>query len=125
MKKIIIISVVSILISSSVFASPFIQHCSNTGSSGVSFSFEGCINNNFREIDREFGYMLHLRFCDNIGDHVSSIFINCINDNFREIDREFNYTLYLSHCYNFGDNLSYSFENCVNRNFRDIFQEID
>lgn len=100
----------------------FIQQCHNSGATQfnpVSFSFQSCINRNFREIE----YYLDTRFffqqCHNFGTGVSFAYINCINRNFSEARRAVGGPIFLPRCSNFrSDMLEWQFMSCVNQNFR-------
>lgn len=96
----------------------FLSSCYNSGS-GVSYSFSGCVNRNFSQIQFDLGGFYS--YCSNIGDEVSFTFLSCIQRNFQTAESEANGNLYLSYCSNFDrTTLSFSYVSCVNRNFSEI-----
>ena len=120
-----LLAVLSLTILSSQAHAIYLSHCHNFTSShqAVSYSYESCVNRNFREIEREFDNKVYLSHCMNFGDKVSYSFTSCINRNFRTVEIEMNNLL--SHCTNFNDEeLSYSFQSCVNRNYREVELDI-
>lgn len=119
MKKLLLI--ISILYSQFSFA--YLQYCSNFGD-GVSYSYQSCVNSNFRTIEREFAdENLFLQYCTNFGDEVQFAFITCIQSNFRAIDRVIDQAL--MYCSNFDrTRLGYSFVSCSNGNFSTIERAI-
>lgn len=100
----------------------FMQSCFNnaTGNDAVSYSYEACLNHNFREIERELPEF-YGQHCSNFPrDRVNYFFTSCINSNFRSADRLLQGAFLMS-CTNYNsDRLGYGFESCVNRNFREI-----
>lgn len=82
----------------------------------VSFSYQACINNNFREAGRELG--IFPSYCANFGDTVNYSYLSCINNNFQDASRKLG--AYYSSCYNYGDDLDQGFISCVNSNFRNL-----
>lgn len=111
---------------SSVYAS--VTTCYNYPSAQrpVSFSYETCLNKNFRDLAERLDYANYMRRCSNYsGRRVSYGFTACINNNFRELASEFD-DLYLSSCYNSGtDELSYGFKSCVRRNIEILDRGIE
>lgn len=100
----------------------FLSYCTHFGS-GVSYSFQSCINSNFQTIQRELGGFFS--YCMNIGDDVSYSFVSCVNSGFRETQNKLENNVWLQDCYNFDrTNLDYSFVSCVNSNFNRISLEI-
>lgn len=104
----------------------YLQSCYNNtmGNQAVSYSYQSCINSNFRTVERELrnngGYM-YLQHCSNIGDLVNYSFTSCINRNFREVERKIAKPIFLGMCTNFNpETLDFSFENCVRSNYRNI-----
>ena len=123
MKKISLLFVILVLYCQNAF-SFYLPACHNTG--GVTSTFENCINQNFRSIERELGFSVHLFYCSNTGSSgVSTAFESCINRNFQDIDRLFEYSLYLTFCRNFGNDVSYSFESCINGNFWKVERAVE
>lgn len=82
----------------------------------VSFSYQACINNNFREAGRELNIIPS--YCANYGDTVNYSYLSCVNNNFHQAGRILG--AYYPSCYNYGDKLDSSFVNCVNNNFRNM-----
>lgn len=100
----------------------YLSYCSNFGT-GVSYSFQSCVNSNFSDIGRELGG--YLSYCSNFGDGVSYSFTSCVNQGFREAARLLDNSIYLSDCMNFDQkNLDYSFISCVNSNYGQISRAI-
>ena len=121
MKRLILLA--SMLCSMSAFSNVYLSSCQNYTSTGVSYSYESCVNVNFNQIDAELG--TYLSSCMNIGDEVSYSFTSCIERNFRTVDREVP-ELWLSSCMNFDrTTLGYSFISCVNRNFSTIQRQLN
>ncbi len=126
MKKLFsVIAVFSLLISFNSFAKKphegtniILSHCMNIGS-GVSFSFQSCVNSNFSQIGRTLGgFFSH---CMNIGNEVDYGFTSCVNSNFRTAERLLSNSVFLQDCYNFDrTTLDFSFVSCVNSNFNRI-----
>lgn len=105
----------------------FLQNCHNTswGNDAVSFSYQSCLNRNFREIERATPGSLFLQHCSNFGSQVSYFFESCVNNNFRSIERAIDNPIFLSLCHNFSrDRLDFAFESCVNRNFSTVEREL-
>ncbi|MFK8137208.1 MAG: hypothetical protein AB8E15_02505 [Bdellovibrionales bacterium] len=76
------------------------------------YGFEDCVNQNFREAQRDYG--MPVRFCSSIEVNPYG-FENCVNSNFRSVGRATG--AFLRSC--FWSNVSVgSFESCVNSNFR-------
>lgn len=126
MKKLIAV-MAFVLVSTSAHAI-FLQSCYNHtfGNDAVSFSYQSCINSNFREIERNIDEPIFLSYCSNIGDRVSFSFTSCINRNFSEVERKLGQPIFLSHCTNFSqDRLDFSYESCVRRNFSEVERNID
>jgi hypothetical protein len=126
MKKLIAV-MAFVLVSTNAHAI-FLQSCYNHtfGNDAVSFSYQSCINSNFREIERNIDEPIFLSYCSNIGDRVSFSFTSCINRNFSEVERKLGQPIFLSHCTNFSqDRLDFSYESCVRRNFSEIERNID
>lgn len=99
----------------------FLQQCFNhvSGNQAVSYSYQSCINRNFREIERNIETPVFLQHCSNYGTRVDYFFTSCINRNFKEIEREINEPIFLNFCTNFTpDRLDFSYTSCVNRNYR-------
>ncbi len=109
----------------------FLRYCTNStlnNDDAVSYSYQFCINNNFRTIERAVENRIFLQYCSNLGQGVDSSFIGCINRNFKEVQRELNRSkpLFLNHCFNSSFNqLNYSFETCVRSNYRNIEREFN
>lgn len=115
-----------LLISMTSFANDkgtiFLSYCSHFGS-GVSYSFQSCINSNFSTVQRELGG--YFSYCSNFGTEVDYGFTSCINQGFREAVRLLENRVYLSDCYNFDrKNLDFGFISCVNSNFSSIQREV-
>ncbi len=109
--------VISILMASSVHAIPILSCFNNSPTRGVSFSYENCVNRNFREV--RWKLRLNLNNCTNYSNQVDPSYIYCIERNFDIVDRALSNT-YLRSCSNYGAKLSYFFQSCVNDNFRKI-----
>jgi len=121
MKKLIL--ALAVMLTSLNANAIFLQSCHNNsyGDDAVSFSYQSCVNRNFREIEREIDEPVFLQHCSNYGDRVEYSFTSCINRNFRTIERKIKDPIFLSLCSNFNpDRLDFSFESCVNRNYRNI-----
>jgi hypothetical protein len=106
----------------------FLRTCYNhtLGNDAVSYSYQSCINSNFREIERSLDEFIFLAHCSNFGDRVNYAFTSCINRNFNEIERQLNQPVFLPYCSNFRpETLDFSFESCVRRNFYEIERQID
>ncbi|MAE59552.1 MAG: hypothetical protein CME69_11760 [Halobacteriovorax sp.] len=121
MKRLVILLSLSL----PAFSAPILSCFNNSPTGGVGFSYENCVNRNFREIR----YQLNLRLdtCTNWGTQVNPSYPYCIDRNFREIRREFP-SYFMRSCTNYGPNLSWFFQNCVNDNFRTaerIIRELD
>lgn len=126
MKKLIAV-MAFVLVSTNAHAI-FLQSCYNHsfGNRAVSYSYQYCINSNFREIERNIDEPIFFSYCSNIGDRVNFSFISCINRNFNEIERKLDQPVFLQHCTNFRpDTLDFSFESCVRRNFSEVERKID
>ncbi len=99
----------------------YLSNCYNyiSDNDPVSFSYESCVNRNFRTSGREMNG-LYLSTCINFDrNEVSSSFTYCINSNFSSIALNLKDRPYLLNCYNFSPKrLDISFINCVNRNFK-------
>ena len=78
------------------------------------FSFESCVNGNFRTANRDFN--TYVRSCYS-PDRNPFSYESCVNGNFRTLSTKV--SGYLSHCYGV-DSSPFSFESCVNRNFREL-----
>ncbi len=118
MLKLIIASIVAL--SSQAIS---LENCRNyTQTGGVSFSYESCVNRNFREISYELD--LNLYHCTNYSNQVDPSFTSCINRNFQNVRRTAN-RLFLMNCYNYGTTLNYYFVSCTNRNFEEIQKYIN
>ncbi|MBT3586213.1 MAG: hypothetical protein HN509_15000 [Halobacteriovoraceae bacterium] len=106
----------------------FLNSCYNTtfGDEAVSYSYESCLNRNFREIEREVDEIMFLNRCSNFPRNmVSYSFTSCLTRNFREIERKLGNSIFLNRCTSFRtDTLDFSFTSCVNRNFRTIEREL-
>jgi hypothetical protein len=104
----------------------YLQNCYNhtSGNQAVSYSYQSCVNRNFRTIEREVrrrGEHVFLRNCSNIGNLVSYSFTSCINNNFRSVERVIRKPIFLNMCTNFNpQRLGYSFESCVTSNNRNL-----
>lgn len=125
MKKLIALAIV--LATSNAHAI-FLQSCYNHtfGNEAVSFSYQSCLNSNFREIERNIDEPIFLQYCSNIGDRVSFSFTSCVNRNFREVERKLDQPVFLQHCSNFRpDTLDFSYESCVRRNFSEVERKLD
>lgn len=109
--------VMSLIIASSVQAAPIMNCFNSSPTGGVGFSYENCVNRNFREI--RWKLRLNLNNCVNYSTKVDPSYIYCIERNFDRVDRALTNT-YLRRCSNYGPNLSYFFQNCVNDNFMKI-----
>ena len=100
----------------------FLSYCSHFGT-GVSYSFQSCVNSNFSSVQREIGGFYG--YCMNIGNEVDYSFTSCVNSGFREAQRQLGNNVWLQDCYSFGrDTLDYSFVSCVNSNFNRISSEL-
>ena len=100
----------------------FLSYCSHFGT-GVSYSFQSCVNSNFSSVQRELGGFFS--YCMNIGKEVDYSFTSCVNSGFREAQRQLGNNVWLQDCYNFNrDSLDFSFVSCVNSNFSRISSEI-
>lgn len=100
----------------------FLSYCSHFGT-GVSFSFQSCVNSNFSSVQRELGGFFN--YCMNIGKEVSYSFTSCVNSGFREAQRQLGNNVWLQDCYNFNrDTLDFSFVSCVNSNFSRVSSEM-
>ena len=101
----------------------FLGSCYNYGT-GVSYSYQSCINSNFSSIGRETGGFMS--YCSNFGDEVSYSFTSCVNSNFREAARKLNNEIFLPDCFNFDrKNLDYSFISCANSNFMNLERAVN
>ena len=109
------------LLSSSVQAI-YLSPCYNYGDQ-VSFSFESCINRNFRDIDHALDRRVWPQHCFASQGRADFSFVSCINRNFRYVENVLG-RIYLEHCYNSNEQVTFGFESCVNRNFRSIEREI-
>ncbi len=100
----------------------FLSYCSHYGT-GVSYSFQSCVNSNFSAISRiTTGFFQN---CMNFGQEVDYGFTSCVNSNFREAERKLENNIWLQNCMNFDrKTLDYSFISCVNSNFNTIQREI-
>jgi hypothetical protein len=104
----------------------YLQSCFNNsvGNQPVSYSYQSCINANFRSVERELsrnGGYIYLQHCSNIGDRVNYSFTSCINRNFRLVERKIFKPIFLGMCTNFNpERLDLSFENCVRSNYRNV-----
>lgn len=95
-----------------------LSYCSHFGS-GVSFSFQSCVNSNFSRVASELGGFSS--YCSNIGDEVSFSFTSCVNRNFSNAQSRGDGSLYLRYCTNFDrTRLDFSYVSCVNSNFNAI-----
>ena len=101
----------------STFATTIMNCHNHAPRGGVSFSYENCVNRNFRQINWELE--LPHNHCVNYGNTVNPNFTYCIERNFERIEREID-SFYLRWCQNYGPTLSYIFQSCVNDNFRKI-----
>lgn len=101
----------------------FLNYCTHYGS-GVSYSFQSCINSNFTNIARYTqGYY---SYCSNFGQDVDFGFTSCINRNFQEAQRQLQNRIWLQDCYNYDrSSLDFSFTSCVNSNYGMIQREIN
>ncbi len=113
-----------LVLSANANADIFLSSCHNyaNGRDAVGYSYQFCLNNNFRAIEREVEGNLFLSNCSNYGETVSFSFTSCVQRNFREIERALRATnVFLSYCSNFSrDSLDFSFTNCVNSNWRSV-----
>lgn len=113
-----------IFVSTSANAALFLPSCYNysSGNDAVSFSYQSCVNNNFRAIDRALEGVQFFQYCSNMGDRVSYTFTSCVQSNFRAAERALRErNVYLQMCSNFNPNtLDYSFTSCVNSNWRSV-----
>lgn len=101
----------------------FLGSCFNYGT-GVSYSYQSCVNSNFNSIGRDIGGFMS--YCSNFGDEVSYSFTSCVNSNFREAARQLNNQVFLPDCFNFDrKNLDYSFISCANSNFMNLERVIN
>ncbi len=101
----------------------FLGSCYNFGT-GVSYSYQSCVNSNFNSIGRDLGGFMS--YCSNFGDEVSYSFTSCVNSNFREATRKLNNEVFLPDCFNFDrKNLDYSFISCANSNFMTLERAIN
>lgn len=101
----------------------FLGSCYNYGT-GVSYSYQSCINSNFSSVGRETGGFMS--YCSNFGDEVSYSFTSCVNSNFREAARKLNNEIFLPDCFNFDrKNLDYSFISCANSNFMNLERAVN
>ncbi|MBT7611261.1 MAG: hypothetical protein HN576_15990 [Bacteriovoracaceae bacterium] len=105
----------------------YLQTCYNhtVGNQAVSYSYQSCINRNFRAIEREIrrtgNRYVYLQNCSNFGDLVDYSFTTCINRNFRSVERVIRKPIFLNMCTNFTPTrLDFSFENCVRSNNRNL-----
>ncbi len=96
-----------------------IRYCSNFGS-GVSYSFESCVNSNFDSVKRDLGAAIFFS-CVNVGSEVDYGFTSCIESNFRQAERLLAGRVWLDTCRNYDrSTLDFSYVSCVNSNFREI-----
>lgn len=119
-----ILLTVFLVFSTTASANLFLPSCYNHigGNDAVSFSYQSCVNNNFRAIERELEGSQFFQYCSNFGDDVSFSFISCVQRNFREVERALRPTnIFLNYCSNFSrDRLDFSFTSCVNSNWRSV-----
>lgn len=95
-----------------------LSYCSHYGS-GVSFSFQSCVNSNFSRVSQVLGGFSS--YCSNFGDEVSFSFTSCVNRNFQNAQSQADGSLYLQYCSNFDrTSLGFGYVSCVNSNFRAI-----
>lgn len=100
----------------------YLSYCSHYGS-GVSYSFQSCVNSNFASVSREIGG--YFSYCTNFGTEVDYGFTSCVNSGFREAQRQLNNNVWLQDCFNFDrTTLDFSFVSCVNSNFSQLQREI-
>lgn len=100
----------------------YLQYCSHFGT-GVSYSFQSCVNSNFSSVARVTGGFF--QHCMNFSQEVDYGFTSCVNYGFREAQRQLNNNIWLQDCMNFDrKTLDYSFISCVNSNFSTIQREI-
>ncbi len=100
----------------------YLSYCSHFGT-GVSYSFQSCVNSNFSSVQREIGGFFS--YCMNIGKEVDYSFTSCVNSGFREAQRQLGNNVWLQDCYSFNrDTLDFSFVSCVNSNFNRLSNEI-
>ena len=100
----------------------FLSYCSHFGT-GVSYSFQSCVNSNFSAVSRITGGFF--QNCMNFGQEVDYGFTSCVNSGFREAQRQLDNTVWMQSCMNFDrKTLDYSFISCVNSNFSAIQREI-
>ena len=106
------------LITTSAHANLFLRSCyDNTRTTGVSYSYQSCINSNFTAIKREID--IRNFHCSNLGNRATYSFTSCIERNFQSV--EDNMDVRLDYCTNFDrDKLSYSYQICIRRNFTKI-----
>lgn len=120
--KILILSL--LFVCTTANANLFLPACYNysSGTDAVSYSYQSCVNNNFRAIDRATRGNTFFQYCSNLGNQVSYFFISCIQNNFREVERTLSdRNLFLQRCSNFRpDTLDFSFTSCVNSNWRSV-----
>lgn len=113
-----------LLVSTSASANLFLPSCYNYSSGGdaVSFSYQACLNNNFRAIERAVEDRQFFQYCSNVGNQVSYFFVSCVQNNFRKTKQALrNRNLFLQRCTNFNpDTLDFSFTSCVNSNWRSV-----
>lgn len=130
MKKLILLSLLSLSILpvakaeevSEDKAPIFLSYCSHFGT-GVSYSFQSCVNSNFSSVSRITGGFY--QNCMNFGQEVDYGFTSCVNNGFREAQRQLQNTVWMQTCMNFDrKTLDYSFISCVNSNFSAIQREI-
>lgn len=109
-------------------ANLYLPACYNysNGGDAVSFSYQSCVNNNFRAIERAVDGNQFFQYCSNVGNQVSYFFVNCIQNNFRKAEMALrDRNLFLQRCSNFRpDTLDFSFTSCVNSNWRRVEQAI-
>jgi len=118
MKKLIL--ALALVFSGAVSANIYLENCSafSTPMDPVPYSFQSCINRNFRKVDRALNTFSS--FCSNIGGGVSYSFTACVQRNFSSVDLKLP-AMYLEYCSNFSrDRLDFSYVSCINRNYRKI-----
>lgn len=114
----------SLLISTNLFANLILPSCYNSSSdrNAVSLSYQSCVNNSFRTIERAIDGDHFFQYCTNVGNKVSYFFLSCVRNNFRTVEQALSdRNLFLQGCSSSRqDTLSLSFTYCVNSNWRSI-----
>ncbi len=90
----------------------YLPYCFNFGT-GVSSSFQSCVNRNTRVVATELeAYAPSCFYYGSI-----SAYTSCVNSAFINLSYKTEGRVYTSYCMSFGDDLSLSFTSCVQSNF--------